>query len=107
MELVLLEQAKKDIEYWKKSGNQKVQKRISELIDDTLQHPFEGKGKPEALKGILRGKWSRRITKEHRMVYSVSDGFLYIYVFSLRSLSNLKTSVVGCHIANYGVYLIF
>lgn len=56
MELVLLEQAKKDIEYWKKSGNQKVQKRIS----------------------------SRRITKEHRMVYSVSDGFLYIYVFSLR-----------------------
>ena len=35
MELVLLEQAKKDIEYWKKSGNQKVQKRISELIDDT------------------------------------------------------------------------
>lgn len=36
MELVLLEQAKKDIEYWKKSGNQKVQKRISELIDDTL-----------------------------------------------------------------------
>ena len=84
MELVLLEQAKKDIEYWKKSGNQKVQTRISELIDDTLQHPFEGKGKPEALKGILRGKWSRRITKEHRMVYSVSDGFLYIYVFSLR-----------------------
>lgn len=55
MELVLLEQARKDIEYWKKSGNLKIQKRITELIEDTLLHPFDGKGKPEPLKDEHNG----------------------------------------------------
>lgn len=84
MEIILLEQAKKDIEFWKKSGNLKIQKRITELIADTMLHPFEGKGKPEPLKGELQGKWSRRINKEHRMIYSISDGKLFLYVFALR-----------------------
>lgn len=84
MELVLLEQARKDIEYWKKSGNLKIQKRITELIEDTLLHPFDGKGKPEPLRGELQGKWSRRINQEHRMIYSVSDGMIFLYVFALR-----------------------
>ncbi len=84
MELVLLDQAKEDLLFWKRSGNIKVQKRIQELIEDTLLHPFTGKGKPEALKGDLSGKWSRRITREHRMVYSVSDGKLYLFVLALR-----------------------
>jgi len=39
--------------------------------------------KPEPLKGT-NGLWSRRITDEHRMVYSVSDGMVYVYVFNLR-----------------------
>ncbi len=84
MEIILLEQAKKDIEFWKKSGNLKIQKRITELIKDTLDHPFEGKGKPEPLKGELQGKWSRRINQEHRMIYSVSDNQIFLYVFALR-----------------------
>lgn len=49
-----------------------------------MLHPFEGKGKPEPLKGELQGKWSRRINKEHRMIYSISDGKLFLYVFALR-----------------------
>jgi toxin YoeB len=84
MELVLLEQAKKDRDYWKQTGDERIMKRITALNNDTLQHPFTGIGKPEPLKGKLQGKWSRRITKEHRMIYSVSDGKVFLYVFSLR-----------------------
>ncbi len=84
MEIILLPQAQCDREFWKQSGNIKIQKRISELLEDILLHPFTGKGKLEALKGNLSGKWSRRINAEHRMVYSVSEGKIYVYIFSLR-----------------------
>jgi toxin YoeB len=53
MELVLLEQAKKDRDYWKQTGDERIMKRITALINDTLQHPFTGIGKPEPLKGKL------------------------------------------------------
>lgn len=83
MEIVLLEQAKKDRDYWKSTGNTRIMKRISALLEDIKKHPFTGLGKPEPLKGT-NGKWSRRITDEHRMVYSVSEGMIYVYVFALR-----------------------
>ena len=47
--------------------------RLVELIDEAKRTPFEGKGKPEPLKGNLKGYWSRRITDEHRLVYRVDD----------------------------------
>jgi toxin YoeB len=84
MEIVLLEQARKDRDYWKKSGNTKIQNRISALLKDILQHPFTGIGKPEPLKHNLKGLWSRRINDEHRLVYQVSDGMIYVYVLSMR-----------------------
>ena len=84
MELVLLEQARKDRDYWKNSGNTKIQNRISALLKDILQHPFTGIGKPEPLKHNLKGLWSRRINEEHRLVYQVSDGMIYVYVLSMR-----------------------
>ena len=83
MEIVLLEQASKDRDYWKKSGNTKIQNRISALLKDILQHPFTGIGKPEPLKHNLKGLWSRRINDEHRLVYQVSDGMIYVYVLSM------------------------
>ena len=43
--------------------------RVNELIRDTLRNPFSGIGKPEPLRGNLKGWWSRRITQEHRLVY--------------------------------------
>ena len=61
MEIVLLEQARKDRDYWKKSGNTKIQNRISALLRDIQQHPFTGIGKPEPLKHNLKGLWSRRL----------------------------------------------
>jgi toxin YoeB len=84
MEIVLLEQARKDRDYWKKSGNTKIQNRISALLKDILQHPFTGIGKPEPLKHNFKGLWSRRINDEHRLVYQVSDGMIYVYVLSMR-----------------------
>ena len=77
-------QADKDLAYWKSTGNQRIMKRISRLLEDILLHPFTGIGKPEPLKGELHGVWSRRITDEHRLVYSVSKGMVFVYVLSLR-----------------------
>ena len=84
MEIVLLSQAKKDRDFWKQSGNKTIQKRITKLLLDILQHPFSGIGKPEALKGNLQGCWSRRINDEHRIVYKVADDKIYVYVLSMR-----------------------
>lgn len=84
MEIVLLEQARKDRDYWKKSGNTKIQNRISALLRDIQQHPFTGIGKPEPLKHNLKGLWSRRINEEHRLVYQVANGLIYVYVLSMR-----------------------
>ncbi|MBQ2508584.1 MAG: Txe/YoeB family addiction module toxin [Bacteroidales bacterium] len=83
MEIMILPRAEEDLAYWKQIGNKHVINRISALLADILKHPFTGIGKPEPLKGT-NGKWSRRITDEHRLVYSVSSGFIYVYVFSLR-----------------------
>ena len=72
MEIIYSLKALEDISYWKKSGNKAVQEKISALIDDILQHPYTGIGKPEALKYQLSGSWSRRITHNDRLVYSVN-----------------------------------
>jgi toxin YoeB len=60
------------IEYMQWEEDPKIHKRINDLIQDALQHPFTGLGKPEPLRGNLKGYWSRRITREHRLVYKVS-----------------------------------
>jgi toxin YoeB len=83
MEIAFLPQASEDLEYWKSTSNTRILKRIRALLADIQEHPFSGIGKPEPLKGE-NGKWSRRITDEHRMVYSISDGRIYVFVFSLR-----------------------
>jgi len=78
MEIIYKDGALLDIKYWKKSGNKQVQKKITELITDIIQHPETGIGKPEPLKYELAGLWSRHITDEHRIIYQVEDEILYI-----------------------------
>ncbi len=73
MEVIYSEKALKDREFWKKSGNKAIMNKISALIKDIQLHPFEGIGKPEALKHNLSGKWSRRINQEHRIIYEIID----------------------------------
>ncbi len=59
--------------------DKKMLKKINELIKDIQHTPFEGKGKPEPLKYDLSGFWSRRIDREHRLVYQVKDDIIIIY----------------------------
>ena len=79
MEVDYSEQALKDISFWKKSGNLAIQKKISLLISAIQETPYDGIGKPEALKYEMTGKWSRRINAEHRMVYEVLDHRIKIH----------------------------
>jgi toxin YoeB len=57
---------------WFQEHDRKVLKRINLLLQDVLRSPFEGIGKPEPLKADLTGYWSRRITDEHRLIYSAT-----------------------------------
>ena len=79
MEIVLSEKAQEHIVYWKEKNNEAVQKRIIALKNAIIASPFTGIGKPEPLKHELAGKWSRRIDKKNRFVYSVENDTLYIF----------------------------
>jgi toxin YoeB len=70
MEIEFSTQALKDLKYWKKIKNKKTQERISDLIKSITESPFKGIGSPEPLKHQLSGYWSRKINKEHRIVYA-------------------------------------
>jgi toxin YoeB len=60
-----------DLRYWVKT-HRNTALRTLDLLEATLRDPFAGVGKPEPLRYLLAGCWSRRITQEHRLVYSVS-----------------------------------
>ena len=60
-----------DLRFWVKTDS-RVALRVLELVEAVLRDPFQGIGKPEVLKHVLAGCWSRRITQEHRMVYRVA-----------------------------------
>lgn len=77
MKLVFSSQAWEDYLYWQKT-DKKILRRINALIKETCRTPFEGTGKPEQLKHLLSGYWSRRITNEHRFVYKPTDDAILI-----------------------------
>lgn len=59
-----------DLRFWVET-DRKTALRILELVDAVLRDPFVGIGKPEPLRHVASGSWSRRITQEHRLVYLV------------------------------------
>jgi toxin YoeB len=61
-----------DLRYWIET-DRKTALRAFDLIEATLRDPFNGIGKPEPLKYLAPGAWSRRLTQEHRIVYLVRD----------------------------------
>ena len=75
--LAWTEPAWSDYIYWQ-NQDKKTLKRINKLIDNTLRSPFEGIGKPEALRENLSGFWSRRIDDANRLVYAVNDTHITI-----------------------------
>lgn len=78
MEFLFKDTAERDLAYWYRN-NPSIIKKINALLVDMKQHPFEGLGKPEPLKGDLGKYWSRRINKQHRIVYTVEDNSITIY----------------------------
>lgn len=79
MEIELTSDAKADLAYWKNVKNEQILQRIKQLINSISETPFQGIGKPEALKHNLSGKWSRRIDKENRIVYQIKNKIIYIH----------------------------
>jgi toxin YoeB len=77
MNLSFTHKAWADYQYWLKNDN-RVLRRINELIKAIQRDPFEGIGKPEPLRHQLQGYWSRRIIDDHRLVYAVSDNTITI-----------------------------
>jgi len=78
MLITFSENAWEDYVYWQ-SVEKKIVKKINALINDIQRNPFDGIGKPEALKYDLSGYWSRRIGHEHRLVYQVIENEILIY----------------------------
>jgi len=70
-------EAWKDYIYWQ-GQDKKTLKRINKLLTNTQRDPFEGIGKPEALKENLSGFWSRRIDEANRLVYTVDNNQLIV-----------------------------
>ena len=77
MKVVWTPGAWQDYLYWSRT-DVRVRDKINTLIDEIRRHPYTGLGKPEPLKRNLRGFWSRRITREHRLVYRIEKGVLQI-----------------------------
>lgn len=79
-----MEEADLHLLFWKKSGNKAIQTKIAQLIEDILKTPFSGLGKPEQLKHALSGKWSRRISKEDRIIYEIDETKNLLIIHSLK-----------------------
>jgi toxin YoeB len=78
MKIQFTQEAWRDLE-WYLDNDKQIVKRIRELLKDIQRHPQEGIGKPERLKFQLAGCWSRRINKEHRLVYRIEkEGIIVI-----------------------------
>jgi toxin YoeB len=77
MEIRFSNEGFEDLNYWKKNNPQMVN-RIKKLLENILESPYEGIGKPEPLKYGLSGFWSRRINQEHRLVYRVKDEIIEV-----------------------------
>lgn len=78
MQIIYTPKAKEHLDFWIKTGNKSILKKILKLTNAIIESPFEGIGKPEALKHELTGYWSRRINQEHRFVYAVTGDALIV-----------------------------
>ncbi len=76
------ETALSDIKKHKKSGDKSVLKKIEKLLNELMEHPTTGTGQPEQLKHNLAGLYSRRINQKHRLVYSINEEVIAVYVLS-------------------------
>jgi toxin YoeB len=78
MKIIFSQNSWEDYTSWQLE-DKKILKKINDLIKDIQRTPYDGLGKPEPLKFDLAGLWSRRIDREHRLVYQVIGNELLIY----------------------------
>lgn len=74
--------ARKEIKAHKKSGNKASIKKLETILKELTTTPYEGTGKPEALKHELSGYWSRRINKKDRLIYKVYEKKVTVIILS-------------------------
>ncbi|MDR1748734.1 MAG: Txe/YoeB family addiction module toxin [Spirochaetaceae bacterium] len=77
MTIEFMPKAFQDFCEWMRS-DKKVGTKIEQLIKEVERIPYQGTGKPEALKHELSGYWSRRITQEHRLVYKIENDVIIV-----------------------------
>jgi toxin YoeB len=77
MNKVFSDEAWEEYQYWVEN-DRKILRKINELLRDIERSGHLGLGKPEPLKHDLEGFWSRRITEEHRLIYSIENDSIYI-----------------------------
>lgn len=75
--------AEKQLVEWQKSGQKKDIAKIFSLFQELEEHPTTGTGQVEQLKGSLSGYWSRRINKQHRIIYSIHEEIVTVEVVSV------------------------
>ncbi len=78
----IIPEAKIEISKHLKSGNQASIKKLGKILEELTEKPFEGIGKPEALKHKFSGFWSREINKKDRIIYSVEEEIVTVVVIS-------------------------
>ena len=78
MRIIFSKIAWEDYVSWQKQ-DRKILYKINQLIKEIIRNPYEGTGKPEPLKFELSGLWSRRIDREHRLVYKVNENEIQIF----------------------------
>lgn len=72
-QIYMTDKALEDIRKLKASGDKPAMKKLASLLEELKEHPKSGTGRPEQLRGELSGKWSRRISEKHRLVYEIND----------------------------------
>jgi len=82
--VVLTDTTKQQLVKLYKSGDKIVIRRIERILNELSEHPFEGIGKPEQLKYEFSGLWSRRLDKKNRLVYSVTEEIVTVFVLSVK-----------------------
>ncbi len=80
--IIITHEAREDILRLHKSGDKLALKKLDTLLNELSEHPEIGTGKPEKLKGRLSGKWSRRITDKHRLIYEINDEDVVVLIFN-------------------------
>ncbi len=75
------DEAKRDMQRLKREEPKAFQK-LGKLLEELMEHPKIGTGKPEPLSGDRAGQWSRRITKKHRLVYAINDTEVVVLILT-------------------------